>query len=51
MIQIGMPYGVSTMQKSMGAGFHSSDNGPLPFAIGPIPAQRYDLLRLALPVD
>jgi 4-amino-4-deoxy-L-arabinose transferase-like glycosyltransferase len=51
-IQIATPYGVSTMQPEMGAGFYSSDNGPLPFVIGPVPAQRYDLLRLAqLPED
>jgi 4-amino-4-deoxy-L-arabinose transferase-like glycosyltransferase len=45
-IQINMPFGVSTMQSELGAGFYSADNGPLPFVIGPIPAQRYDWLRL-----
>lgn len=51
MIQIGMPYGISTMQQKMGAGFYSSDNGPLPFAIAPVPPERYELFRLSLPAD
>jgi 4-amino-4-deoxy-L-arabinose transferase-like glycosyltransferase len=46
MIQIPMPLGISTAQNTLGAGFYSSDLGPLPFAIGPVPPQRYELIRL-----
>lgn len=45
-IQIPMPLGISTAQNTLGAGFYSSDLGPLPFAIGPVPPQRYELIRL-----
>ncbi|MFZ0770599.1 MAG: glycosyltransferase family 39 protein [Candidatus Sulfotelmatobacter sp.] len=45
-IQIPMPLGITTAQNTLGAGFYSSDLGPLPFAIGPVPPQRYDLIRL-----
>ena len=40
-----MPSGIATMQGKIGAGFYSSDWGPLPFAVGQVPAERYTLLR------
>ncbi|MGA7909204.1 MAG: glycosyltransferase family 39 protein [Candidatus Sulfotelmatobacter sp.] len=48
-IQVALPGGLATMQSKMGAAFYSSDDGPLPFAIGPVPDERYDLLRLSVP--
>jgi hypothetical protein len=45
-IQIPMPLGITTIQGELGTGFYSSDLGPLPFAIGPVPPERYELIRL-----
>jgi Dolichyl-phosphate-mannose-protein mannosyltransferase len=45
-IQIPMRLGITTAQDNLGAGFYSSDSGPLPFAIGPVPPERYELIRL-----
>ena len=45
-IQIPMRLGITTAQNQLGAGFYSADTGPLPFAIGPVPPERYQLLRL-----
>jgi hypothetical protein len=45
-IQIPMRLGITTIQRELGAGFYSSDLGPLPFAIGPVLPERYDLIRL-----
>jgi len=45
-IQIPMPLGITTTQGDRGAGFYSFDSGPLPFAIGSVPPERYELLRL-----
>ena len=44
-IETKMPSGIATMQGKLGAGFYSSDWGPLPFAIGRVPAERYVLIR------
>jgi Dolichyl-phosphate-mannose-protein mannosyltransferase len=49
LIQIPMRLGITTAQGNLGAGFYSSDSGPLPFAIGPVPPERYELLRLGPP--
>jgi len=38
--------GVSAMGRSLGAGFYSSDWGPLPFAFGPNPPLRYELFSV-----
>jgi 4-amino-4-deoxy-L-arabinose transferase-like glycosyltransferase len=38
--------GVSTMSDSLGAGFYSDVSGPLPFAFGRVPAERYTVVRL-----
>lgn len=46
-----IPCFLATMEESMGAAFYSSDDGPLPFAFGPVPPQRYDLLHLSVPAD
>jgi 4-amino-4-deoxy-L-arabinose transferase-like glycosyltransferase len=45
-IQIPMHLGITTIQRELGAGFYSSDLGPLPFAIGPVSPERYELIRL-----
>jgi hypothetical protein len=45
-IEIPMRLGITTAQGKLGAGFYSADSGPLPFAIGPVPPERYELLRL-----
>jgi hypothetical protein len=45
-IRIPMRLGIATAQNRLGAGFYSADQGPLPFAIGPVPDERYDLLLL-----
>ena len=37
---------VATMSKDLGAGFYASYWGPLPFAICPVPNERYALLRV-----
>ena len=39
----------ATMSKQVGAGFYFSGWGPLPFAFGPVPPERYYLLRVAGP--
>ena len=45
-IQIPMRLGITTIRSELGTGFYSSDFGPLPFAIGPVPPERYELIRL-----
>jgi 4-amino-4-deoxy-L-arabinose transferase-like glycosyltransferase len=45
-IQIPMRLGITTIQSELGTGFYSSDLGPLPFAIGPVPPEHYELIRL-----
>jgi 4-amino-4-deoxy-L-arabinose transferase-like glycosyltransferase len=45
-IEIPMRLGITTAQGKLGAGFFSCDLGPLPFAIGPVPPERYELIRL-----
>ena len=45
-IQIPMNLGITTAQRELGAGFYSADWGPLPFAIGPVPPERYALIQL-----
>jgi hypothetical protein len=37
---------ITTMHPDAGAGFHADVWGPLPFAIGPAPLERYDVLTL-----
>jgi hypothetical protein len=44
-IETKMPSGIATVQGKLGAGFYSFDWGPLPFAVGRVPAERYVLLR------
>ncbi len=45
-IQIPMRLGITTAETNLGAGFYSFDSGPLPFAIGGVPPERYELIRL-----
>jgi 4-amino-4-deoxy-L-arabinose transferase-like glycosyltransferase len=49
-IQIPMRLGISTTQSNLGAGFYSFDSGPLPFAIGPVAPEHYELIRLGMPI-
>jgi hypothetical protein len=37
---------ISTIDRSLGAGFYSSEWGPLPFSIGPVAPQRYELFSI-----
>ena len=37
----------ATMSVDLGAGFYSSMWGPLPFSFGPVPPERYELLRVS----
>jgi 4-amino-4-deoxy-L-arabinose transferase-like glycosyltransferase len=37
---------IATMHPAVGAGFYASGWGPLPFAFGTVPPQRYDLVTL-----
>ena len=37
---------VTTVNVRMGAGFHSSEFGPLPFVFGPVPAEEYQVVRI-----
>jgi len=48
-IQVPMHLGITTVQADLGAGFYSFDLGPLPFAIGPVQPERYELIRLGTP--
>jgi hypothetical protein len=37
----------TTISSELGAGFYASGWGPLPYAIGPVPAERYSIIQLA----
>jgi 4-amino-4-deoxy-L-arabinose transferase-like glycosyltransferase len=45
-IQIPMNLAITTAQRELGTGFYGADWGPLPFAIGPVPPERYTLIHL-----
>ena len=45
-IEIPMRLGITTIQSELGTGFYDSDLGPLPFAVGPVPPEHYELIRL-----
>jgi len=45
-IELPMKHGVITSRGTAGAGFYSSVWGPLPFSFGPVPPERYSLIRL-----
>jgi hypothetical protein len=45
-IEIAMSDRVTTTHGKAGAGFYSAEWGPLPFVIGPVPPERYSLVRL-----
>jgi hypothetical protein len=38
---------ISTMNFQLGAGFYADVFGPLPFAIGPVPPERFTILEVA----
>jgi 4-amino-4-deoxy-L-arabinose transferase-like glycosyltransferase len=40
---------IATMSQPMGAGFYSSLWGPMPFVVGPVPPERFQVLVLQLP--
>ena len=46
-VEIEMPLHVTTMSRPLAAGFYYAPWGPLPFAFGSIPAERYFLLDVA----
>jgi hypothetical protein len=48
-IEIDINHWISPQRQEMGAGFYSSDIGPLPFAIGRVPRESYELLHLKMP--
>ena len=48
-VELHMRSWLSTMNKERGAGFYSTVWGPLPFAFGPVPAERYSILHMAAP--
>jgi 4-amino-4-deoxy-L-arabinose transferase-like glycosyltransferase len=43
--QISGPAWVTTMNRTLDAGFYSDQRGPLPFAFGSVPAEKYYILR------
>src|SRR5271166_2737803 len=45
-IEFEVPSRVATISTELGAGFYSSVWGPLPFAIGPVPNERYHMVRV-----
>jgi 4-amino-4-deoxy-L-arabinose transferase-like glycosyltransferase len=51
MIETKMPSGIATMQGTLGAGFYASNWGPLPFAFGPVPPERYFLIQFGPAID
>ena len=44
-LELPNPSGAAVLSWQMGAGFYSSYWGPLPFAFGPVPPERYILMR------
>lgn len=46
-VEVEMPLHVSTMSRPLGAGFYYALWGPLPFAFGSVPDERYSLLEVA----
>jgi 4-amino-4-deoxy-L-arabinose transferase-like glycosyltransferase len=48
-VDIPMHSRITTISTEEGASFYSSDWGPLPFAIGPVPDERYYMLRVIRP--
>lgn len=48
-IEIDLHQSMTTIRWELGAGFYSSFWGPLPFAPGPVPPERYYLLRIGPP--
>jgi len=49
-IEIQGPRGLASMSPVVGAGFYSSAWGPLPFAFGAVPAERYAIYTVREPI-
>jgi hypothetical protein len=50
LLQIKLAQPLSTMRWRIGAGFYSAFYGPLPFAFGPAPTERYYIFKLKAPL-
>ena len=48
-VQVPVASHIGTVSQPMGAGFYTSLWGPLPFAIGSVPPERYEILVLRVP--
>jgi len=46
-IQVPSSRGIATMRSELGAGFYADEIGPLPFAVGEVPPERYFVFRIA----
>ncbi len=46
-VEVPMHSWASTLSWELGAGFYDYFWGPLPYAIGPVPAERYTVVQLA----
>lgn len=45
-VEIEMPFWATTVRAELGAGFYSAVWGPLPYVFGPVPPERYKVLRI-----
>ena len=45
-VEVSLPQPITTIRRGMGAGFYSTYFGPLPFAVGKVPPERYYVFRL-----
>jgi Dolichyl-phosphate-mannose-protein mannosyltransferase len=45
-VEVTLPQSITTIRRDMGAGFYSTYFGPLPFAVGQVPPERYYVFRL-----
>jgi 4-amino-4-deoxy-L-arabinose transferase-like glycosyltransferase len=45
-VTLPLPRGIATMSRPLGAGFYADVWGPLPFAVGDVPPERYDALQV-----
>jgi hypothetical protein len=45
-VEVTLPQPITTIRRDLGAGFYSTYFGPLPFAVGKVPPERYYLFRL-----
>lgn len=45
-VEVPLKAWATTISSDLGAGFYSSYGGPLPYVIGPVPAESYSIIRL-----